>query len=152
MVSLQLIFTKHFYPLFFFSFAENAIGNVKRRLYRMMRSSGDQNWPKLLPLVIRAINHSPQLALANLTPSDISHPTDEPKLREAVKMMKSKMTMKQAERYFPHYPDYQSQERNKEKYQEEDEKIKLGSYVYLNFVDEAMTKSFDVKVRLGEQP
>jgi hypothetical protein len=123
------------------SFAEQAIGLVKRRLYKFLRSSGTLDWVGALAKVTENINNSPVVALGNETPNSIRDNLDEPRIRAAQKALADKMSTKQKERNFPARQTYKGMMGNLENYDKEAHKFKVSDYVYLDKVEDKFAKA-----------
>jgi len=70
---------------------------------------------------------------------------DEPRVREAKKELASKMSEKQQQRYFPRLPTYLDMVDNMENYEKEPHLFKIGSFVYVDKVEDQMAKSDEYK-------
>lgn len=45
-------------------------GMIKRKLYKVMRSEQNQNWPELLPLVVKSLNEREVPSRGNVKPGN----------------------------------------------------------------------------------
>lgn len=115
------------------AFAEHGIMRVKARLYRCMRSLLSQNWPKFLPLVTAALNATPNVAIGNLTPDSIKSNMDDPKIDDALGGIKR-------------LPSGKEREENKEAYEQQQDALKAGDFVYADFPHNQFNKGFDTQV------
>ncbi len=116
------------------SFAEYGIHLVKTRLFRLLRTLRSQDWPRYLPDVVHAINHSSNSAIGGLFPSDIKKPTDGPKIDQAIGLPKD--------------VPFQKQILNQKRYEQSQnkKKIKKNDFVFVDFGPAAMAKGYDSPV------
>lgn len=121
---------------------KQAIGAVKRRLYRSLRQSESNNWVKLLRSTVDSLNsvHTPRLGY--LCPKQVDLES-QPFIRLAQKASMSKMTERQREELFPPLDDYAAQQEAIIQYDETKQPYKPGMYVLLDLPSKAMDKSFD---------
>jgi len=70
------------------SFAEWFIHLIKRRLYMVMRSELNDDWPKYLPLVVSLLNSRKLSKLGNLMPNQINSMVDDNEVRSQQEKMK----------------------------------------------------------------
>jgi hypothetical protein len=118
------------------NFAENGILQVKRKLYKLMRGVLSQNWIKYLPIVVDSLNNTPLEKLGWLKPNSISSEIDSVKVKKARENHSIKTFTE---------PDYKSQRKNQENY-EQSNNLKPLDFVYLDFEEKLFDKSFDVSV------
>ena len=104
-----------------------------------MRSEISDDWPKLLPFIVNALNHKPIKALGNKSPSEINSEWDDVKIREAQKKNKIKVY---------HEPNWETQNQNQKTYLQSKKILQPGSYVYVDKKTEVFNKSFFAQVRL----
>lgn len=119
------------------NFVENKIRIVKRLLYMQLRDRLSQNWPSLLPEIVKNYNNTPLEHLGYLCPNDIKNEADSMKVQEALKL-------KGISTYSA--PSYQAQMANQDKYLLEKNSFKVGDYVYVDVQEKLFDKSFDIKV------
>lgn len=119
------------------NFVENKIRIIKRLLYMQMRDTLSQNWPELLPKVVKSYNSTPLQHLGYMRPEEIKTVTDCLKVRDA-----------QKKHHIIAYrePSFHDQEKNQEKYEENALNFKVGDFVYANQEEKLFDKSFTVKV------
>jgi hypothetical protein len=67
------------------NFAEWAIMNIKKRLYKMLRGTLNQDWPKFLSKIVNDYNNTPMKKLGWLTPNSIKSEYDSIKVEKAQK-------------------------------------------------------------------
>ncbi len=121
------------------SFSEHFVYLIKKRLYSAMRSEISDNWPALLPYIIKALNQKRIKVLGNIMPSEINSEWDDVKLREAQKNNKVKVY---------HEPNWETQNQNQKTYLESKKILQPGSYVYVDKKTEVFNKSFFVQVKI----
>lgn len=119
------------------NFAEWGILMIKRRLYKILRSSLTQDWPSLIEQVANDHNNTPQKKLGFLKPSDINTPYDSAKVTKAKKLLNIP---------FRSLPLYKQQQLNQSLYKNNGKKLQIGDYVYVDFKQTLFGKSFDVQV------
>jgi hypothetical protein len=137
--NLKINFVRFFFKA---SYAEKTISVIKSHLYKLLRSLGEDDWVKYLPDVVFSLNATPHLELGYQQPSSVRSSEDEPRIREARALVKSKMSPKTKERYFGGEPeDYKQELRNMENYV--DTGLKVGDFVYANLKRGAMDKGYD---------
>jgi hypothetical protein len=113
--------------------AEHYIFLVKKRLFLLLRSSGQTEWEKYVQGVCKNLNNCTNSTLGNLTPAEITDDT-EFKVREARKDV--------------HFLDWKEQLRNKVEFHEtiDRQPIKIGDYVYKYNKNEPLGKSHDTQI------
>lgn len=113
--------------------AEHYIFLVKKRLFLLLRSSGQTEWEKYVNTVCKNINNSSNPAIGNLAPSEVNDQT-EFKVREA--------------RKGEHYLDWKEQIANKLQFHQtiDSQPIKIGDYVYKYNKNEPLGKSHDTQI------
>ena len=119
------------------NFAEWAIMNIKKRLYKMLRGTLNHNWPELLLKVVNDYNKTPLKKLGWLTPNSIESEYDSIKVEQAQK--KAGFTPFRE-------PNIKIRKENESNYFKNTSNISLNSYVYLDFNESLFGKSFDVQV------
>ena len=82
------------------SVSEEAISVIKHRLYRGLRGNYSQNWPHLIPTIVKSINDTPNTGLTGLVPNQIKDPVFDPVVRKRKTEQKFK------------YPDWKEQIKN----------------------------------------
>ena len=97
------------------SYAENAIFQIKRKLYLEMRRSESENWPDLLPQMTLNFNSRKHPSLGGLRPIDLNSKEKSVKLDEYVQKQE---------------PNFRDFEKSQSDFQASS-KIKVGSYVYV---------------------
>ena len=113
------------------SFAEHAIYLVKRRLYRLLRSLLKDTWTAYLHQVVKNLNDTPNEAIGDLKPSDISSHEDDTKIENKIGL--------------PDYPSIEQLTENEKKYKQNMKNLQIGDYVYADFPAKVFDKSFDVQ-------
>jgi hypothetical protein len=131
------------------------IGKIKGRLFRLIRSSKDDDnnglvsWAKLFKDVLRGINFSPSVPIGNLQPGrrnynlryllpshvnlksgTISGHFDEPRVREAQKKLAASMSPEEASKYFHKSVTFEQQILNTRKFDETKHILDKGSICY----------------------
>jgi hypothetical protein len=118
------------------NFAEWAIMNIKKRLYKMLRGTLNQDWPNLLPRIVEDYNNTPLKKLGWLTPNSIKSEYDSIKVEKAQK----------ESGFTPfHEPNIKIRKENEVSFSKNPTNISLNSYVYLDFNESLFGKSFDVQ-------
>jgi len=120
------------------SFAEWAILNIKRRLYKLLRDNLTQDWPRFIKNVCEDHNNLPQKHLGFLKPNDINSPYDSAKVIDAKKHHNIEIFRE---------PTYIKQNENVELYNSNSKNLQVNDYVYLDFKKSLFSKSFDSQVR-----
>ena len=64
-------------------YAEHSIFLIKRKLFTLLRSKVEDNWPLYLSSVVENLNSKPQKSLGGIKPSEISSIFDDAKVRAA---------------------------------------------------------------------
>lgn len=120
------------------SFAEWFIHLIKRKLYMMMRSELNDNWPKYLPLVINLLNSRKLPQLGNLMPKNVNSMADDSIVRN-----------EQEKVNVPVYsqPDWKTQNQNQKAYEKSKHPYQVGQYVYVDEKKAVFDKSFVSNVR-----
>ena len=125
------------------NFAENAILNVKRRLYKLLRGTLSHDWVSELPKTVEALNNTPIRKLGYLTPNSIISEKDSVNVYHA----KEKLNITSYSE-----PNFHLQRQNQENYTSEKHLLQVNDYVYLDFNEKIFDKSFDVSVRFQNMP
>ena len=119
-------------PVLKASFSEWSIMRIKNVLYNQMRYTGNQNWIKLLPEVIKRINNTPMPVLNGLKPNDFQSKLHDVKLP----LVKS--------------PHWKTLLENQTKYEKNSRNLQVGQLVlldkYLLDKHNAFPKGFSVQV------
>jgi len=121
------------------SFAEWGILTIKRRLYKILRSTLSQNWPQLIHQVANDQNIVPQKSLGFLKPEEINSPYDSAKVTKAKKLHGIEIYRE---------PNFIEQNLNNDKYINDSKNLQVNDYVYIDFKQELFGKSFDIQVFL----
>ena len=124
------------------SVAEFSIFQVKKVLYRYMRSSLSHNWVAAIPKVVRSLNATPLKKLGYLAPESITSEESSVFVDEALK--KNHLDV-------PKEPLYTEQLQNQKKYDEKSQTsqklLKKLDYVFVDLKSSgAFDKSYDVLV------
>ena len=124
------------------SFAEFSILQVKKKIYRYMRSSLTHNWVSAMPKVVSSLNSTPTKKLGFLTPNSIINEASSSLVDAALKKHNLQI---------PKEPTYQEQIDNQQNYKLESEKnkklLKKNDYVYVDFKSSgAFDKGYDILV------
>lgn len=119
------------------NFAEYAILQIKRRLYKMLRGTLSKDWPSLLKQIEQDFNSTPMKKLGYYAPKDVKNSVDTYFVEKSQKEFNVKIH---------NIPTFQQQQRNEELYNQNDENLKVGDFVYLNFKISTFSKSFDTQV------
>jgi len=121
------------------SFAENIIQIIKRRLYKLLGGILSHDWPFYLEKVVEDYNNTPLKKIGYLKPNQVTSIFDSEKVRNA---LKSNNILVKDE------PDYKTQRKNQEIYENSKDKslIQKGDYVYINFSSAKFDKGFDYQV------
>ena len=120
------------------NYAENAILTVKRRLYKLLRGTLNQDWVSELPKTVEALNNTPLKKLGDLTPNSIRSEIDSVNVSKA---RKEKNISVYSE------PNFDIQRQNQANYIGVKQLFQVNDYVYLDFNEKTFDKSFDVSVR-----
>lgn len=120
------------------NFVENKIRIIKRLLYLQLRDKLTQNWPAILPDVVKSYNNTPLKHLGNLKPNDINSIADSLSVRKA--QMKNNVEVYKE-------PNFNEQIANQSNYLKQPSSFKTGDYVYIDLEEKLFDKSFDIKVR-----
>lgn len=118
------------------NFAEYAILQVKKRLYKMLRGSLSKDWPSYLQIIQEDFNKTPMKMLGYLAPKDLNDSADTYFVLKAQKTDKIKEQI----------PSFEVQQENIKGYDENEDNLKVNDYVYLNFKTNTFAKSFDIQV------
>ena len=116
------------------NFAEHAILQVKKRLYKMLRGTLSKNWPEYLSIIQKDFNKTPNKKLGMYVPDKINDVID----TYIVLQNQNKSNLKNE------IPSLEEQQKNEEEYNKNNENLKVKDYVYLNLKADAFSKSFDV--------
>jgi hypothetical protein len=119
------------------NFAEHAILQVKKRLYKMLRGTLSKNWPEYLSIIQKDFNKTPNKKLGMYVPDKINDVID----TYIVLQNQNKSNLKNE------IPSLEEQQKNEEEYNKNNENLKVKDYVYLNLKADAFSKSFDVQVK-----
>ena len=124
------------------SWAEFSILQVKKLLYKYMRSSLSHNWVSAVPKVVKSLNATPLKKLGYLTPDSITSEASSVFVDEALKKNNLEVLKE---------PTYQEQLKNQLNYKVQSEKnsklLQKDDYVYINLKSSgAFDKGFDVLV------
>jgi hypothetical protein len=119
------------------NFAEHAILQVKKRLYKMLRGTLSKNWPEYLSIIQKDFNKTPNKKLGMYVPDKINDVID----TYIVLQNQNKSNLKNE------IPSLEEQQKNEEEYNKNNENLKVNDYVYLNLKADAFSKSFDVQVK-----
>ena len=124
------------------NFAEFSILQVKKVLYRFMRSSLSHNWAAATQKVVRSLNATPLKKLGYLTPDSIRSEESSVFVDEALKKHHLEVLKE---------PTFTQQLRNETKYDEKTETnkklLKKFDYVYVDLKSSgAFDKSYDILV------
>ena len=117
------------------NFAENGILLVKRRLYKLLRGTLNNNWVLELPKIVKDLNNTPLTKLGGLTPNSIHTEIDSVNVKHARKALNVTVYAE---------PDFHSQRQNQTNYEKELKVLQVNDYVYLDFDEKLFDKSFDV--------
>lgn len=120
------------------NFAEHAILQIKRRLYKMLLGSLSKDWPSYLKTIEQDFNKTPMKSLGFFAPDDINDSVDSYLVLEAQKKMKVKSEL----------PSMEEQNKNMEDYTKDENNFKVDDLVYLNQKKNAFSKSFGVQVSI----
>ncbi len=121
------------------NFAEFAILQIKKRLYKMLRGTLSKDWPSLLKQIQLDFNNTPLKKLGYYAPKDVKNVVDTYFVQKAQKQLNIKTI---------EIPTFQQQRANEEVYNENSNNLKVGDFVYLNFKISVFSKSFDIQVRV----
>jgi len=119
------------------NFAEHAILQVKKRLYKMLRGTLSKNWPEYLSTIEKDFNKTPIKKLGMFSPNKINDVIDPYLVLEAQNQSKLRNEI----------PSLEQQQKNEEEYNKNNANLKVKDYVYLNLKADAFSKSFDVQVK-----
>ena len=120
------------------NYAENGILLVKRRLYKLLRGTLNQDWVSALPQTVEALNNTPLKKLGGLTPNSIHSEIDSVKVSQA----------KQTNHILSYSePNFHTQRQNQADYEKQTKLFQINDYVYLDFDEKIFDKSFNVSVR-----
>ena len=119
------------------NFAENGILLIKRRLYKLLRGTLNDNWVSELPNVVEGLNNTPLKKLGDLTPNSIHSEIDSANVAKARKTLNISVYSE---------PNFHIQRENQSNYEKEVKLLQVNYYVYLDFDEKLFDKSFDVSV------
>ena len=122
------------------NYAENGILLVKRRLYKLLRGTLNDNWVSQLPNIVESLNNTPLSKLGNLTPNSIHSEIDSARVNEERKKLNIHPYSE---------PNFHQQRQNQENYEKESKLFQVNDYVYLDFDEKLFDKSFDVSVKIS---
>lgn len=113
--------------------AEHMIYVLKKRLFILMRSSGQSEWEKLVGTVARNWNNSACPAIGGLVPSSINATNE-----EDVRLARQKMPK-------AHFVNWEEQQKNIREFKEtlDSQPFHIGDCVYLIGAKNALDKSHD---------
>ena len=117
--------------------SESYIRIVKRRLYMALRGTLNQNWVKLLEIVVKNLNNIPNEKLGFLKPNMIQNEAGS----VAVSNAKNELNLKTFRE-----PNFQQQEKNQSNYENLKSEFQAGDFCYVDFDEKLFDKSFDVVV------
>jgi hypothetical protein len=124
------------------NFAEYAILQIKKRLYKMLRGNLTQDWPSYLQTVEKDFNKTPMKMLGNFAPEDINDSADTYLVLKSQEQNHLKSIL----------PSFEDQQKSIELYNKNKQNLKIDDYVYLNFKLSVFSKSFDIQVsNLGKK-
>ncbi len=118
------------------NFAEHAILQIKKRLYKMLRGTLSKDWPSYLSNIEKDFNKTPLKNLGFFAPKDINDSIDTYLVINAQKLLNSKKQL----------PTLEEQQINVQNYDESKTNFKVKDFVYLNYKTDTFSKSFDVQV------
>ena len=121
------------------NFAEHGILLVKRRLYKLLRGTLNNNWVLELPKIVQDLNNTPLRKLGGLTPNSIHSEIDSVNVSNARKSLNVSVYTE---------PNFHIQRQNQTNYEKELNFLQVNDYVYLDFDEKLFDKSFDVSVKL----
>ena len=123
------------------SFAEFYILQVKKKIYRFMRTSLTQKWVDAIPKVVKSLNSTPIKKLGFLTPASVVNEASSVAVDEALK--KNNLEV-------PTDPTYQEQAKNQASYDSESLKseklLKKHDFVFVDLKSSAFDKGYDILV------
>lgn len=118
------------------AFAENAIFQLKRKLYLEMRRTDSQNWPLLLPQITLNFNSRKHASLGGLRPIELNSKEKSVLLDEYVQKQE------------PNFRDFEKQRTQFSA----SSQIQVGSYVYVyKPYKRRKQRGFDIQVRRGKR-
>ena len=124
--------------------AEHGIYLVKRKLFYMMNTTNNRNWPELLDVVLQQLNGRPMKKLNGLSPDSFNSVWDDPKLLSNEKACPSPN---------PNRPDASAQIANQQDYETGSNQYQVDSFVYVTPAKtKAFSKSFVLKVKFATVP
>jgi len=119
--------------------AEHGIYLLKRKLYFMMNTLNDRNWPNLLDAALKQLNSRPMKKLHGLSPDAFNSVWDDPKLLGDDK--------KPCPSPNPNRPDTSTQVANQHDYETGSNQYQVDSFVYVTpSKTKTFSKSFTLKV------
>jgi hypothetical protein len=118
--------------------AEHMIYLIKKRLFLLMRSSGQTNWETLVAGVARNLNNSACPAIGGLVPSSINE-TNEADVRLARQRMSQWLPNK------AHFVSWEEQQENVREFERtlKSQPFHIGDCVYLIQAKKVLDKSHD---------
>lgn len=119
------------------NFAEYAILQIKKRLYKMMRGNLTKDWPFYLKRIQEDFNNTPRKKLGYYCPNDIRNRYDSYFINKARASLKLKQIV---------LPSIEQQIANEEAFKNNKKALKPNDFVYLNLKQSIFSKSFDVQV------
>ena len=123
------------------NFAEFSIFQVKKVLYRYMRSSLSHNWVSALPKIVKALNATPLKKLGFLSPDSVTSEESSVFVDEALKRNNLEVLKE---------PTFQEQIRNQKEYDEQSKTnpklLKKLDYVFVDLKSGSFDKGYDILV------
>lgn len=117
------------------NFAEWGILMIKRRLYKILRSTLSQDLPNIIEKVALDHNNVPLKKLGYLKPSDINTSFDLAKVFKAKELNNKPFKLQ---------PSYRKQQKNQSEINSKS--LQVNDYVYIDFKQSLFGKSFDIQV------
>ena len=123
------------------NFAEFSILQVKKLLYRYMRSSLSHNWVSALPKIVKALNATPLKKLGFLSPDSITSEASSVFVDEALKKNNLEVSKE---------PTFTEQLNNEKEYDQKSMKnsklLKKNDYVFVDLKSGSFDKGYDILV------
>ena len=110
--------------------AEHFIYVIKKKLFMLMRSTGQTSWETLVYVICRNINNSACSEIGNIAPASVDMENE-----ADVRLAREKMGF--------HFLDWKQQQSNAKAFDQTPQKLKVGDYVYKIRQKEAFQKSHD---------
>ena len=121
------------------NFAEYAILQIKKRLYKILRGNLTKDWPTYLKIVQSDFNKTPLKKLGYFSPNNIVSRFD------SYFINKAKIDLNINETSLPTFEEQNTNEKN---YFHNPSNLKVKDFVYVNLKADVFSKSFDVQVHL----